>query len=136
MEGKKIKGRKRHICTDTLGNLLHAKVHAANVHDTKGGLIVFAQVASKYPSIDAFSADLGYRGTSVRFVQNILNKTLNISRRISRKFALISPRWVVERTFAWLGNFRRLSKDFEILTSTAENVIYIAMMKITVGKCI
>jgi len=135
MEEKKIKGRKRHICTDTMGNLLCAKVHAANVHDTKGGPFIFAKASNRYPSIKGFLADLGYRGTSRNFVENTLNRKLDILKRIAGGFHVIPQRWVVERTLAWLGNFRRLSKDFEILTRTAESVIYIAMMKITLGKC-
>jgi putative transposase len=51
-------------------------------------------------------------------------------------WAVLPKRWVVERTFSWLGNFRRLSKDFEILPGTAENMIRIAMMKITLAKCV
>ena len=51
-------------------------------------------------------------------------------------FAVLPIRWIVERTFAWLGNFRRLSKDYEILTSTAENMVRIAMLRITVAKCL
>lgn len=135
MAEKKIKGRKRHICSDTLGNLLYVKVHAANIHDTKAGPAVFTQAKNRYPSIKAFSADQGYRGTSKKFVENILNCSLHISKKIAKGFFIVANRWVVERTFAWLGNFRRLSKDFEVLTVTAENVIYIAMLKITVGKC-
>lgn len=58
---------------------------------------------------------------------------LHISKRIKDEFAILPKRWIVERTFAWLGNFRRLAKDFEILTENAENFIRIAMIKITLG---
>jgi hypothetical protein len=61
---------------------------------------------------------------------------LHISEKVEGKWAVLPKRWVVERTFSWLGNFRRLSKDFEILTGTAENMIRIAMMKITLEKCV
>jgi putative transposase len=61
---------------------------------------------------------------------------LHISEKIENKWAVLPKRWVVERTFSWLGNFRRLSKDFEILLGTAENMIRIAMMKITLAKCV
>ncbi|MCP4055227.1 MAG: transposase [Mesoflavibacter sp.] len=73
--GKKVKGRKRHIATDTLGNLLFVKVHAANIHDTKAGCDVFDNVSLKYPSIEAFSGDAGYRGTSENFVINCIVPT-------------------------------------------------------------
>ena len=72
MVGKKIKGRKRHISVDILGDLLHIKVHAANIHDTKSGCNIFKETSDKYPSILAFSADEGYRGTSKDYVQDTL----------------------------------------------------------------
>lgn len=130
---KKIKGRKRHIVVDIFGNLLHVKVHAANIHDTKAAGDVFDAVKKKHPSIQAFSGDAGYRGTAVNHVDNEMQLKLYISERIADKFAILPKRWIVERTFAWLGNFRRLAKDFEILTERAENFIRIAMMKITLG---
>ena len=132
--GKKVKGRKRHIVVDTLGNLLHVAVHAANVHDTKAAPGVLERVAEKYPGIQAFSADAGYRGTTVDFVEQQLGLACHISTKIQDTFAILPKRWIVERTFAWLGNFRRLAKDVEILTGTAENMIRIAMLKITLAK--
>jgi putative transposase len=111
--GKKIKGRKRHIITDTLGHLLGVIVHAANLHDTIEG----------------------YRGTTVTFVQEWLNRRVDIADKASNGFQVQPQRWVVVRTLAWLGNWRRLAKDFEIRTETAENMIRIAMLKITVTKC-
>ena len=132
--GKKVKGRKRHIIVDTLGNLLHVSVGCANFHDTKAGVAIFERVAEKYPTIRAFSGDAGYRGTSVHFVENEFKLKLNISTKIRDVFAVLPIRWIVERTFAWLGNFRRLSKDVEILTGTAENMIRIAMLRIILDK--
>ena len=133
MVGKKIKGRKRHIVVDILGNLLHVKVHAANIHDTKSACEVLDTVSKKYPSIQAFSADAGYCGTAVDYVDNELKLKLHISKRITDTFSILPKRWIVERTFAWIGNFRRLAKDFEIVTERAENFVRIAMMKITLG---
>ncbi len=133
---KKIKGRKRHIVVDTLGNPIAVSVHAANAADTKAGCDVLKSAAQKCPSIEAFSGDEGYRGTAVQFVKNTLGLDLHISKKIKDTFAVLPIRWIVERTFAWLGNFRRLSKDYEILTSTAENMIRIAMLRITLPKCL
>ena len=134
--GKKIKGRKRHISVDTLGNLLHVKVHAANQSDTKEGCAVFEQSALKYPSLRAFSADAGYCGTSVEFVEKVLGLKLDIAKGIKGQWILMKKRWIVERTFAWFGGVRRLAKDYEILTNTAENMIRIAMIKVTLAKCL
>ena len=126
----------RHIVVDILGNLLYIKVHAANSSDTKSACDILAEVRDKYPSLQAFSGDAGYRGTAVDFTANELNVPLHISEKIERKWAVLPKRWVVERTFSWLGNFRRLSKDFEILPATAENMVRIAMLKITLAKCV
>lgn len=134
--GKGVKGRKRHIVADILGHLLHVQVHAANVHDTVGACEVLRRAAEKHPSIEAFSGDAGYRGTAVRFVDDKLGLVLHISERIVDGFAVLPKRWIVERSFAWLGAFRRLSKDFEILTGTAENVIRIAMLRTALAKCV
>ena len=95
-----------------------------------------ARAAEKHPSIDAFSGDAGYRGTAVKFVDETLGLVLHISTKIKDRWAVLPKRWVVERTFAWLGRFRRLSKDFEILTGTAENMIRIAMLKKTLANCV
>jgi len=62
--------------------------------------------------------------------------TLHISMNIKDGWAVLPKHWVVERTFSWLNNFRRLAKDFEILPATAENMIRIAMIKLTVAKCL
>jgi putative transposase len=126
MVGKKIKGRKRHIVVDTDGRLLTVKVHAANVHDTIAGGSVFERAAIKYPSLKGASADEGYRGTFVDFMTNTLNKLVEISKKISVGWAVLAKRWVVEITFAWLNNFRRLAKDFEISIKSAENMVTIA----------
>jgi putative transposase len=134
MEEKKIKGRKRHIVVDILGNLLHVKVHAANIHDTKASCAVFNETVKKYPSIEAFSGDASYCGTAVGYVDNEMKLKLHISKKIKDEFAVLPKRWIVERTFAWIGNFRRLAKDFEILTERAENFVRIAMIKVTLER--
>lgn len=134
--GKHVKGRKHHIVVDTLGDLLHVCVHAANTHDTWAGGEVMARAAEKYTTITAFSGDAGYRGTALSFVHETLDLTLHIATNIKDTFAILPKRWIVERTFAWLGHFRRLVKDFEILTRTAENIVRIAMLKITLAKCV
>ena len=80
MVEKKTKGRKRHIVVDVLGHLLHVKVHAANIHDTKAACEVFDSASKKYPSIQAYSADAGYCGTGVEHVDNEMKLKLHISK--------------------------------------------------------
>ena len=125
-EGKKVKGRKRHIVVDTLGCLLSAEVHAANIHDTKGGITAAIRAVDKYPSIEKFCGDDGYRGTFVDYAALDFQQEVDISSRIKPVFEVIPKRWAVERTFAWLGNSRRLSKDYEILVASQEAFIMIS----------
>ena len=134
MEEKKIKGRKRHIVTDTQGHLLYVKVHAANIHDTVVGCSVFEQALTKYPTLKGVCADTGYRKTMEEFVTKVLQKTIDISMRIAVGWAVLPKRWLVERTFSWLNHFRRLSKDYEIAVKSAENIVMIAHTAILIKR--
>jgi putative transposase len=134
MVGKKIKGRKRHIVTDTQGHILHLKVHAANTHDTVAGCKVFEETLEKYSTLQGICADAGYRKTFEEYVKNKLKKTIEISERITPGWAILAKRWVVERTFAWINPYRRLAKDFEIEISSAENNVMIAHTMILINR--
>ena len=109
-------------------------VHSANQSDTVASCHGLAKASQKHKTIKAFSGDQGYQGTAVEFVKKELGLSLTISAKKAGGFTVLPKRWIVERTFAWLGHFRRLAKDFEILTSTAENVIRLAMLQITLAK--
>ena len=112
---EKNKGHKCHILTDSLSCLLAVQVHRANLHDTKAGIFPAVKAHRLYPTIKAICAYAGYRKTFVINVQNILGLRVDISPKIKAVgFQVIPKRWVVERTFAWLFNSRRLAKDFEI----------------------
>jgi putative transposase len=127
--GKKIKGRKRHIVTDTVGNLLEVVVHAADIQDRDGAKLVLNKLTE--PTIERLQkiwADGGYRGKLIDWVKDQLEIVLEIvSRDLNQPgFQVLPRRWVVERTFAWLGRYRRLSKDYEKCTKSSEGVVYIA----------
>ena len=126
MTGEKTKGRKRHIVTDAMGNLLGVRVHAANIHDTKGGIETLERALKNYPNITNVSADQGYRGTFRRYFEESVNIKVQISPRIKNTFEVQPQRWKVERTFAWFQSFRRLSKDYEIRIICAEKMCVIA----------
>ena len=111
---KKIKGRKRHIAVDVMGNLLAVKVHAANTHDTKSGINPARIAFAKYPTIEKFCGDCGYRKTFIANVKVQLGLDVDISPKILPEFGVSPKRWIVERTFAWANHSRRLSKDYEI----------------------
>lgn len=112
--------------TDIMGNILAVHIHAANIHDTKGGCYVFAKAMQKYPSIKAGCADEGYRGTFKRLIEATFNVRIDISKQIKPKFEVLPKRWRVERTFSWLNNSRRLSKDYEINTVSEKNIVMIS----------
>ena len=97
-----------------MGNLLAVKVHRANLHDTKAGIFPAIKAFRLYPTIQAICADAGYRKTFVSNVETVLDLRVDISPKIkSVGFHVVPKRWVVERTFAWLLNSRRLAEDFE-----------------------
>ena len=114
--GKKVKGRKRHIVVDTMGNLLAISVHAANIHDTKSGINPAKKAFEKYPTIQRFCGDDGYRKSFEEAVAMQLGLGVDISKRIKPEFEVLPLRWKVERTFSWANHSRRLSKDYEIKT--------------------
>jgi putative transposase len=126
---KKIKGRKRHILVDTLGNLLEVFVSTANLHDSKGAWILLSQLEERTAlRLLKIWADQGYRGDLVEIVQQQWNIQLEIVKHEQGQtgFAVQPRRGVVERTFAWFGKYRRLSKDYEHCIYSSEGMIYLA----------
>ena len=110
-----------------MGNILSVKVHRANLHDTKAGIFPAVKAFRLYPTIQAICADSGYRKTFVANIEFILDLKVDISPKIKNVgFHVIPKRWVVERTFAWLGNSRRLAKDFEKTIASQEAMIKIS----------
>jgi transposase len=131
--GKKIKGRKRHIVTDTQGNLVGLQVHAADIQDRDGAVDLLASIRALYPWLRHVFADSGYAGDKLRHTMAALGEwTFEIIKRsdaAKHTFELLPRRWVVERTFAWLGRCRRLAKDFEATIESAMAWIFIAHIR-------
>jgi len=130
--GKKIKGRKRHIVTDTEGNLVGLQVHAADIQDRDGAVDLLASIRSLYPWLRHVFADGGYAGDKLRDAMAELGIwTIEIIKRsdAAQGFELLPRRWVVERTFAWLGRCRRLAKDFEATIESAVAWIFVAHIR-------
>ncbi len=125
---KSVNGRKRHLLVDTLGLVLAVLVTPANVPERKGLLLLFQKCRHHLPKLNYVWLDRGYKG--VAFTNRILlcfGVVLDIvARRAEQGFGLQARRWVVERTFAWLGNYRRLGKDYETLPASSETFIYLA----------
>jgi putative transposase len=141
---KKVNGRKRHLLIDTCGTVLKTHVSAANLGDRDGAAVLLDGIGQIFPRLVFGWVDQGYRGSFLEWVRQATGITLQVVQRrdggmrhtwakagtpprIVPRFAVVSRRWVVERTFAWLGRYRRLSKDYEYLTATSENTIYLAM---------
>ena len=127
--GKKVKGRKRHILVDTLGHLLKVVVHKADIQDRDGAkLLLRATLPMLRLRLLKIWADGGYRGALVEWCKQELNIILEIVSSPSPRngFTVLPRRWVVERTFAWLDHYRRLSKDYEEGSRSSEGMIYIA----------
>jgi len=134
--GKKIKGHKQHIVTDTLGLLLAVVVHAANIHDSKSAPDVMNRLKRRFSRLKKIFADGGYRGELIDSVRQLHGWIIEIVLRSDKKanFEVLPRRWVVERTFAWFESYRRLSKDYEYLTNTSEAMIQLAMIKLMLKR--
>lgn len=134
--GKKVKGRKRHIVTDTLGFLLVAVVHGANVQDRDGARTVLKRLLVPCPTIRRLWADGGYRGKLETWVATHFPWILEIVRRPKgqKGFVVQAKRWVVERTLAWLGRNRRLSKDYEYHPRSSVGLLYLASVSLMLRR--
>jgi len=130
--GKKVKGRKRHILVDTTGLLLMVVVHAANIQDRDGAKLVLEQIKGTFSRLQLIWADAAYAGQLVNWVKITCGWVLEIVRRNDdvKGFQVLPRRWVVERTFGWIGRYRRLSKDYEGLAESSQAFIYAAMIHI------
>jgi putative transposase len=138
--GKQVAGRKRHLLVDVLGLVLVAVVHAASVQDYDGARRVLEKVRARFSRLRLLWADAIYERTGlpewVRELRTRRKLRLEVVKRREgqRGFEVLPRRWVVERTFAWLGFHRRLSKDYEALPETSEAMIYVAMIRLMLAR--
>jgi putative transposase len=158
--GKKVRGRKRHLLVDTEGLVLKAKIHSAKVPDQDGLALVLKAARERLPRLSHLWVDAGYRGGGKEWAEQELGLSVEVVHRTPkpmpeeiariwaqewakegreidwhkllprRGFEILPRRWVVERTFAWLSQNRRLSKDYERLCATGEAFIYAAMSRL------
>ena len=134
---------------DTSGLVLRAVVHPADVSDRDGAYWVLEGVAARLPALRHLWVDAGYAGRAVAWMAQDLGLRVDVVRKPRRwvrwpvdqeppplptGFPLLPRRWVVERTFAWLGRYRRLSKDYEALPATDEAWIYLAMSSLMLTR--
>jgi transposase len=136
--GKKIKGKKRNILVDTLGLLLHAVVHAADIQDRDGAALVLDEKTRRsFPSILRIFADAAYQGPRVAlaaansgdWIVEIVKRSDNAS-----SFVVLPKRWIVERTIAWPNRCRRLAKDWERFNRKALALLCLASIRLMLRK--
>ena len=135
--GKKVKGRKRHILTDTGGLLIAARVHAADIQDRDGAPTVFSGIRDGFPRLRHVFADGACAGPKLQAALKRLGQwTLEIVKRpgTAQGFEVLPRRWVVERTLAWLNRNRRLAKDFEAAIATATAWLFLASVQLLIRR--
>lgn len=126
---KKVKGRKRHILVDTQGHLLAVVVTPANVPDQAGAQALLAQADPRLiRRLRKLWTDSGYAGdwTTGAYNQFGIDVEVVVRSPEQKGFVVQPRRWVVERTFAWLGRYRRLSKDYEQSLASSIGMVYLA----------
>lgn len=134
--GKKVNGRKRQSCVDTMGNLLGVLVHPADWSDQEGAAWLLPTVFMKFPTLRKLWADQSYQGEFEDDVREAFGVDLDIVKREpgQRGFVVQPRRWVVERSFSWYSKNRRLSKDYERLCSVSEVMVTIASIQVMLRR--
>ena len=132
---KRVKGRKRHIAVDTQGLPWNVLVHAAGDHDTQWALQVLQPIGSHTDRGETVFADSAYRGLETE-VERKLNWDLEIVEREDEEsgFSVDPKRWIVERTFSWLGGWRRLNRDYERHTDSSETMVRTALLRVALSR--
>lgn len=127
--GKRMAGRKRHIAVDTDGRLLMVNLTTADISDSAGAQAILAALRKRWPWLKHLFADGGYDRTQLMDKAAFLDFVVEIVRKMENQkgFEVLSRRWVVERTFAWMTRWRRLVRDYEQRIDVSEAMIHVAM---------
>jgi putative transposase len=150
---KKVNGRKRHALVDTQGLLMKLVVSPADVRDPEGAEVLLERVQGRFPRLKHIWVDQGYRGQFIEMVKQKFRITVEVVKHawsdmkrgvwlpadapppvIPSGFHVLPRRWVVERTFAWFGMYRRLSKDYEYYLWMSEGMAYAAMIHLMLRR--
>jgi putative transposase len=136
MREKKVSGRKRTLLSDTIGLVLRVLVHPANIQDSEGAEWMLANFRCDFPDLKLIWVDLGYKEWVIDVAKRHYALTLEqvCKGKDQVGFAVQPRRWVVERTFGWLGRGRRLSKDYETLAENSESVVYIGSIRLMLKR--
>jgi putative transposase len=139
---KMVSGRKRHLLVDTLGLILMVVVHSAGIQDRDGAKLVLEKIKGCFPRLKKILADGIYNGGIAAWAMEFGGWLLELVRKPKpkkgskekKRFVVLKWRWIVERTFAWLGRYRRLSKDYERCPESSEAWIYVAMIHLMLRR--
>ena len=132
-----MKGIKRHIIVDKNGFLLAIKVTVANIHDNKAVNFLMRTISYYLSPVKIILADGGYRGETIDYVKHQFAYLIQVIMRKDDKksdFKPISKRWIVERTFSWFDNDKRLCRNFELLMENSENMVKLSAIKLLLNK--
>jgi putative transposase len=135
---KKVKGRKRHLIVDALGLVIKAVVHSADIQDRNGAMITLNEAKEKLDTVRIMWADGAYAGELIEWVNNGFDFVLKIVKRTEdeKGFKVLPMRWIIERTFGWLGRNRRLSKEYERKPGTSEALVYLGMIRLMLRRLV
>lgn len=149
---KKLSERKRHLLVDTLGLMLRVLVHPADVQDRAGAPWLLLPLADAMPRLQLIWADSAYLGPLQTWVWQTLGWRLQLVERPGGRgqwlradqeppprqpgFQLLPRRWIVERTIAWIGRNRRMSRDYEFLPATSEVWVYLSMVRLMLKRLV
>ena len=123
------------MIVDTLGLIFALVVHPADIQDRDGAKLLIQQLGTRFCRLQVIFADGGYAGKFVHWAEGWYSRVIEIVKRTALdRFVVLPKRWIVERTFAWLGKYRRLSKDYETLTECSEAMILIAMTNLMLHR--
>jgi putative transposase len=161
---KQVAGRKRHLLVDTEGLVMKVRVHSARVPDQDGIRLLLESARERLPRLSHLWVDAGYQGRGRRWAEEVMGVSVEVVRKPQkplpedvakawtqelaregikvnwqrlmppRGFRVLPRRWVVERTFAWLSQNRRMSKDYERLAESSEAFVYAAMTRLMVRR--
>ena len=132
---KRVNGRKRHVVVDVLGRIWKTAVHAANIHDSPGGLCLLDGLEKTMPRLEKIMGDKSYRGTFRDAVEKT-DFSFEVPQRDkgAKGFVVEAKRWVVERTFAWLNFYRRVAMDYEHTPRSAQTFLILANISMVIWR--
>lgn len=123
------------MLVDTLGLVLAVVVTEANLSERLGGCVVVMEVQDWLKQLQVLWVDAGYQGKNfARVIEQLCGATVEVIKRTQPAFEILPKRWIVERTFAWLNQYRRLSKDYELLPEVSETMIYASMSRLMLKR--